>query len=155
MKGQTWIPILSEAGTRTEAGMTLVQFLILVAITAVFAVLCVPPWLENRWVSQADVDVEVIAEAIQKYHKHTNQYPKTLLDLVTNPGIEGWRYPYLERVPKTPWRGEYDLLPEIYKVCVGKDNTSVPEKYQLGGISEISRVYLEGKEAIKYWWRTE
>jgi len=31
----------------------------------------------------------------------------------------------------------------------------VPEKYQLGGISEISRVYLEGKEAIKYWWRTE
>ena len=62
---------------------------------------------------------------------------------------------YLERVPQTPWRGEYDLLPEIYKVCVGKDNTNVPEKYQLGGISEISRVYLEGKEAIKYWWRTE
>ncbi|MDP6998587.1 MAG: type II secretion system protein GspG, partial [Candidatus Poribacteria bacterium] len=117
MKSQTWIPILGKAGTQTEAGMTLVQFLILVAITAVFAVLCIPPWLEDRRVSQADVDVEVIAEAIQKYHKHTNQYPKTLLDLVENPGIEGWRYPYLEQVPQTPWRGEYDLLPEIHKVC--------------------------------------
>tara|TARA_B100000686_G_C16711607_1_gene929491 strand:+ start:509 stop:871 length:363 start_codon:yes stop_codon:yes gene_type:complete len=114
----------------------------------------VPLWLEQRRVAQADVDVEVISEAIKKYHRHTNQYPKFLDDLVSDSGVDGWRYPYLNEIPKTPWRGTYVLIPKIYKVCMANDGKNVSEKYLLGGASEISRVYLEGRQAIQYWWQT-
>ena len=138
----------------SQAGMTWLQFLVLLFTTIFFLSMSVPLWLEQRRVAQADVDVEVISEAIKKYHRHTNQYPKFLDDLVSDSGVDGWRYPYLNEIPKTPWRGTYVLIPKIYKVCMANDGKNVSEKYLLGGSSEISRVYLEGRQAIQYWWQT-
>ena len=138
----------------SQAGMTWLQFLVLLFITIFFLSMSVPLWLEQRRVAQADVDVEVISEAIKKYHRHTNQYPKFLDDLVSDSGVDGWRYPYLNEIPKTPWSGTYVLIPKIYKVCMANDGKNVSEKYLLGGASEISRVYLEGRQAIQYWWQT-
>ena len=138
----------------SQAGMTWLQLLVLVSVTILFLSMSVPLWLEQRRVAQADVDVEVISEAIKKYHRHTNQYPEFLDDLVSDPGIDGWRYPYLNEIPKTPWRGTYVLIPKIYKVCMADDGRNVSEKYLVGGASEISRVYLEGRQAIRYWWQT-
>ena len=87
----------------SQAGMTWLQFLVLLFITIFFLSMSVPLWLEQRRVAQADVDVEVISEAIKKYHRHTNPYPKFLDDLVSDSGVDGWRYPYLNEIPKTPW----------------------------------------------------
>ena len=144
----------SRFGT-CNSGMTRTQLLILVGIVFVVAALSLPPYLEfERKVRSADNDVTMIAGAIKKYHKHTNKYPVTLGDLVTNPGLEGWKGNYLEDIPQTPWGGSYQLLPDIYKVCISADHRRVPEKYRHGGIAEISRVYHQSsKEGAKYWWK--
>lgn len=132
--------------------MTLIQLLILIVLVIIIGALTLPPWLEDRRVAQADMDVAMLASGIQKYFKHTQQYPKMLEDLVTDPGIEGWRGKYLEAIPKIPWGGSYQILHDSYKVCIPSDHPRAPAEYKLGGVAEISRVYLEGKEGAKYWW---
>jgi general secretion pathway protein G len=136
-----------------NGGMTRLQLLILIAIVVVIGVLSFPPWLEQRKVSTADIDVETVAVAIKKYHRHTGEYPTSLDALVTDPGVEGWRGNYLESVPETPWGGRYVLLPERYKVGIAKNHPRGPEKYRIGGVAEISRVYhADAHLGEKYWW---
>ncbi|MCZ6681273.1 MAG: type II secretion system protein GspG [Candidatus Poribacteria bacterium] len=132
--------------------MTRIQLLILIVLAVVIIALTLPPWLEYRKVLQADSDVDLIATAIRKYFKHTGEYPQELTDLITNPGLDGWKGNYLESVPENPWGGSYQILQHSYKVCIPPNHPRVPAKYQLGGIAEISRVYLEGEEGLKYWW---
>ncbi len=134
-------------------GMTRVQLLILIGLTLLIAALALPPWLQYRKVSQADGHVEEISIAIQKYHRHTNEYPKALDDLIADPGIEGWRASLLESLPETPWGGVYQLRADSYKVCIPANHPSAPEKYCLGGIAEISRVYhVKREKTEQYFW---
>ena len=56
-------------------------------------------------------------------------------------------------IPKTPWGGSYQILPDSYKVCISENHPRVPEKYKHGGIAEIGRVYLAGEEGAVYWWK--
>lgn len=134
-------------------GMTRIQLLILIAIVIVIGVLSYPPWAEYRKVSQADIDVQTLSIAVKKYFRHTQTYPTRLEQLVTDPGVDGWRGNYLESVPETPWGGKYVLIQESYKVSIGKDHPRVPTKYRLGGIAEISKVYhYDAVEGEKYWW---
>lgn len=135
-----------------SSGMTLIQLLILIVLVIIIGALTLPPWLEDRKVGQAAVDVEVLALGIQKYFKHTKQYPKTLEALVVDSGLEGWSGKYIESIPKIPWGGSYQIQHDSYKVCIPSDHPRVPAKYKLGGVAEISRVYLEDKEGAKYWW---
>lgn len=133
--------------------MTRIQLLILIALVIIIGVLSYPPWSQYRKVGQADRNVEILATAIKKYHKHTRTYPTSLDQLVNNPDIDGWRGTYLESIPKTPWGGNYVLIAENYKVGIAKDHPRVPTKYQIGGISEISRVYhIDAEQGEKYWW---
>ena len=135
-----------------SSGMTRIQVLILIALAALIVVLSLPPWLEYRKALQADGDVEAIATEIKKYLRHTGEYPQTLEALITDPGVEGWRASALESIPETSWGGHYQILHDSYKVCIPANHPRAPEKYRLGGIAEISRVYREGEEAEKYWW---
>ncbi len=136
-----------------NGGMTLLQLLILVIIAIIIGALSFPPWREYRKVSAADIDVETIAIAIQKYVKHTGGYPANLDALVTDPGVEGWRGNYLESVPETPWGGDYVLHQNTYKIGIAKNHPRVPEKYRIGGVAEISRVYhADARLGEKYWW---
>ena len=133
--------------------MTRIQLIILITLLIVIGGVSYPPWAEYRKVTQADINVETIAIAIKKYYKHTQQYPTSLEQLITDPNIDGWRDSYLKSIPETPWGGKYVLLQDQFKVGIAKDHTRVPEKYRIGGIAEISRVYL--KDATKgeqYWW---
>ena len=136
-----------------NSGMTWLQLLILVIIAIVIVAFSFPPWQEYRKVSTADIDVETIAVAIKKYFKHTGGYPTNLDALVKDPGVEGWRGNYLESVPKTPWGGNYVLHQDTYKVGIAKNHPRVPEKYRIGGVAEISRVYhADARLGEKYWW---
>ena len=134
-----------------NSGMTRIQLLILAVLVIIIVGLSLPPFLKDRKISQADVDVETIAKAIKKYHKHTGEYPDKLQDLAKNPGVRGWKSPYLDTVPKTPWNGDYQLIHNSYKICIDEDNR-VTQKYRLGQIAEISRVYAKNQESQKYWW---
>ena len=136
-----------------NSGMTRIQLIILVALLIIIGVLSYPPWAEYRKVSQADIDVEILATAIKKYYRHTQTYPTSLDQLVTDPGVEGWRSTYLESVPKTPWGGNYAFMPKTYKVGIAKEHPRVPIKYRLGGVAEISKVYhADAIQGEKYWW---
>ncbi len=136
-----------------DSGMTRSQLLILVIILLGIGASSFPPWLEYRKVSTADRDVETIAVAIKKYFRHTESYPTTLGALVTDPGVDGWRGNYMESIPETPWGGSYILLRNAYKVGIAKKHSRVPEKYRVGGIAEISRVYhADARLGEKYWW---
>lgn len=136
-----------------NSGITRLQFLILVVMVVVIGVLSFPPWLEYRKVGTADIDVETIAVAIKKYFRHTEHYPTSLDALMTDPGLEGWRGSYLESIPETPWGGSYVLLQDTYKVGIARDHPRVPEKYRVGGVAEISRVYhADARLGEKYWW---
>ena len=90
-------PVQSSHNHNT-LGMSRVQFVILIGLVMLIAALSLPPWLQFRKVSQADGDVEEIAIAIQKYHRYTGEYPKTLENLIADPGIEGWRASF-PRIP--------------------------------------------------------
>ena len=136
-----------------NSGVARLQLLILIVIVVVIGVLSFPPWLEYRKVGTADIDVETVAVAIKKYFKHTGSYPTSLDMLVKDPGIDGWRGSYLESIPDTPWGGSYVLLQDSYKVGIAKTHPRVPEKYRVGGIAEISRVYhADAHLGEKYWW---
>ena len=137
----------------TTSGMTRLQLLILVIIVIMIGAFSFPPWLEYRRVSTADIDVEILTVAIKKYFRHTGNYPTRLDALVKDPGIEGWRGNYLESIPETPWGGRYVLLQDTYKVGIAKDHPRVPEKYRIGGVAEISRVYhADARTSEQYWW---
>ncbi len=143
----------SRLGT-SDVGMTRSQLLILIALGAIILTLSLPPYVEYNWkVRPADGDVDAIAGAIRKYYKHTGAYPQSLEDLISNPSIEGWKGRYLEDMPKTPWGGSYQILPDSYKVCISENHPRVPKKYKHGGIAEIGRVYLAGEEGTVYWWK--
>ncbi len=137
----------------SNSGMTRIQLIILVALIIIIGVLSYPPWSQYRKVSQADVDVEILATAIKKYYRHTQSYPTSLDQLVTDPGVDGWRGTYLESVPKTPWGGNYVLMTKTFKIGIAKNHPRVPAKYRLGGVAEISKVYhADAVQGEKYWW---
>jgi len=122
--------------TNSEHGMTLIQTLIILALIAIIAVLTIPKLREEMFVRQADSDVAEIAEACEKYWKREGQYCTDFNQLISKG--------YLEKIPPNPWGGRYVLKPEDYKVGIPQDEENIPEKYRLGGIAEISKVYKEG-----------
>ena len=134
-------------------GMTRIQFIILVALIIVIGVVSYPPWNQYRKVSQADIDVEMLAIAIKKFYKHTLTYPTSLEQLITDPGVDDWRGRYVETIPETPWGGNYSLIQDKYKIGIAPDHPRVPEKYRIGGIAEISKVYhIDATTGEQYWW---
>ncbi len=136
-----------------NSGMTRIQLIILVTLVIVIGILSYPPWAEYRKVTQADINVETLSIAIKKYYKYTQQYPTSLEQLLTNPNSDSRRSPYLKSIPETPWGGNYTLIHDQFKVGIAKEHARVPEKYRIGGIAEISRVYLmDATEGEQYWW---
>lgn len=133
--------------------MTRIQLIILVTLVIVIGVFSYPPYAEYRKVTQADADVETFATAIKKFYKHTQTYPTRLDHLITDPGVDNWRGSYLETIPETPWGGNYALIQDSYKIGIGRDHSRVPEKYRIGGIAEISKVYhSDATTGEQYWW---
>lgn len=133
--------------------MARIKLIILVALVIVIGVASYPPWAEYRKVTQADIDVETLATAIRKFYKHTRTYPTSFAQLISDPDIDGWRGSYMESIPNTPWGGNYELIQNSYKVGIGKDHPRVPNKYRIGGIAEISKVYhFDVIEGEQYWW---
>ncbi len=122
--------------TNSEHGMTLIQMLIILALIAIIAVLTVPKLREEMYVQRANSNVAEIAEACEKYWKWEGQLSD--FNQLISKG-------YLEAIPPNPWGGKYVLKPDPdYKVGIPQDDEKVPEKYRLGGIAEISKVYKEG-----------
>ncbi len=116
-----------------KRSFTLVELMLVVVIIGILASIAVPNIVgkadkARRAAAKADVESN-LPSAIDMYEMDVGEYPQSLADLITNPGVENWDGPYLKKVPKDPWKREYH-----YKVpgdhglgydvaCMGKDGT--------------------------------
>jgi general secretion pathway protein G len=101
------------------AAFTLIEVLVVVAILGILAAIVVPSIMgrpdEAKRVA-AKADVGAIVQTLKLYRLDNGFYPSTdqgLGALVQRPGTNpvpgNWK-PYLERLPKDPWGGDYQYL---------------------------------------------
>lgn len=98
---------------RDEAGMTLIEIMIVIAIIAgLMAVLgtSANSYLQKSRVENAKIQMKEIGNQLEGYNLACNMYPteeQGLQALVTSPGDEAcpnWGpEPYMKKLPKDPW----------------------------------------------------
>ena len=111
---------LAKPVTRRNAGFTLIEVLIVLAIIGMVASLVGPRvlgYLSDSKVKAARVQIEAFGSALDLFFLDNGRYPSTsegLNALVKKPGnAQSWNGPYLKSgdVPKDPWGNPY-----LYKV---------------------------------------
>lgn len=126
------------------------RVLVLAVLALGAAVVVAPPLLESRHVAQAISDLELLSDAARQYLHHTGKTCEELQALIDDPGVAGWRGPYLasDAVPPTPWGGSYRIDVARGVVGIAADAARAPEKFRLGGIAELSQAV----RADPHWW---
>ena len=102
-----------------ERAFTLIEVLVVVAILGILAAIVVPRIMDRPDEAKriaARADVKAIEQALKLYRLDNGFYPTTDQGLgalvqrpTTNPAPGNWR-PYLERLQKDPWGGDYQYL---------------------------------------------
>jgi len=98
-----------------QAGVTLIEMLVVVTIIALFAGLVgLRMWkqADKARVTAARAQISTLMSALTTYKMDTGQFPTTeqgLQSLRTAPaGVNNWQGPYLEReLPNDPWGNPY------------------------------------------------
>ena len=100
-------------------GFTLIEVLVVVAILGILAALVVPRIMDRPDEAKrvaAKADVNALVNALKLYRLDNGGYPSTDQGLgalvqrpATNPVPPSWR-PYLDRLPRDPWGGDYQYL---------------------------------------------
>lgn len=117
---------------RADAGFTLVELLVVLAIIAMIATLVGPRVLGYIGTAKADTartQVHNLANAVELYYLDTGAYPqadKGLAALMTNDGSPGWNGPYLKNQSglTDPWGRPYayEVSPGGFRiVSLGRD----------------------------------
>jgi len=91
---------------------TLVEILLVVVIIGILAALVIPRIAgssERARVTAATTDINGgIKSALGAYEVDNGFYPKSLQDLLVQPGnAKNWHGPYLDRLPSDPWGNPY------------------------------------------------
>jgi len=105
----------SQKKRRGEAGVTLIEMLVVVSIIALFAALVAPSMFQQgdkARVVAARVQINNFEQALTQYKLSTGMFPTTeqgLEALRTKPAnLNQWEGPYLKKeIPKDPWGHDY------------------------------------------------
>src|SRR5215472_4249579 len=118
---------------RRQRGFTLVEILLVVTIIGILAALVVPKIMgrgEEARIKAAYSDINGgIKTTLGMYEVDTGTYPKSLQDLIQQPGdVQHWKGPYFDppSLPMDPWGHPY-----VY-VFPGRHNPSSYDLYSLG-----------------------
>jgi general secretion pathway protein G len=109
MKIQLRIPN-SEHRNHRHA-FTLVEMLLVITIIGILAALVIPKMVgrsEQARLAAAHADLSSIKTALDAFEVDNGYYPKSLQDLVQQPGnAKNWHGPYLDSLPQDPWQNPY------------------------------------------------
>jgi general secretion pathway protein G len=105
----------SQEKRRGDAGVTLIEMLVVVSIIALFAALVAPSMFQagdKARVTAARVQINNFEQALTQYKLSTGTFPTTeqgLEALRTKPAnLNQWEGPYLKKeIPKDPWGRDY------------------------------------------------
>lgn len=107
--------LVKRRGVRSQAGFTLMELLVVLAILGLLMSLVGPRVLNQLGgakVKTAAIQIKDLEQSLEMYKLDTGRYPSTdegLVALVKKPGnASGWNGPYLKSdVPLDPWKREY------------------------------------------------
>ena len=108
-------PDIQKRRKRTQAGVTLIEMLVVVTIIALFAAIVGPRLLnrgEQARVVAAQTQLNAFMTALGAYKLDTGTFPTTEQGLqalrVKPESVQNWNGPYLSReVPTDPWNHPY------------------------------------------------
>lgn len=111
---------MQKLSKRRSAGFTLIEIMVVVVIMGVLAALVLPRVLNRVGESKtaaAKVEISTIMQALKMYKLDNQRYPTTEQGLkalmskpASGPAANGWKAPYLEKMPKDPWGNDYQFL---------------------------------------------
>ena len=97
--------------SRRTRGFTLVEMLLVLVILATLAAIVIPKMAgrsQQAKVTAAATQISAFKQALDSYEVDTGAYPKggNLGELVSS-GVQGWKGPYLDKIPADPWGNNY------------------------------------------------
>lgn len=102
------------AKAAAEAGFTLIEILLVVAIIGMMAAVAAVNLggkMGKAQVNAAKSSVEAIRTGVKMYEVDTGKFPASLQNLLTKGNEPNWSGPYLEKaeqgLPKDPWGNEF------------------------------------------------
>ena len=101
--------------TRQQAGVTLIEMMVVVTIIALFAALVLPKMMhqaDRAKITSAHAQINAFSTALGSYKLDTGVFPTTeqgLQALREKPeGVENWQGPYLQKeIENDPWQHPY------------------------------------------------
>jgi general secretion pathway protein G len=93
---------------RSQAGMTLIEIIVVIVLIGGVLALVGNQVFKNQDRANfrlAEVQVKKVASNIETYNSDVGEYPRSLDDLITDPGVSGWLGPYGSTSDlKDPWK---------------------------------------------------